>query len=76
MSGLRYQVDFINLATLKSKWKQFVDSEKMELKKEVLPFPILKMSEILSIIKIVSILMTTFSGVVDEGISYGKSLTR
>ena len=70
MSGLRYQVEFINLATLKSKWKQFVDSEKMELKKEVLPFHILKMSEILSIIKIVSILMTTFSGVVDEGNSY------
>ena len=70
MSGLRYQVEFINLATLKSKWKQFVDSEKMVPKKEVLPFHILKMSEILSIIKIVSILMITFSGVVDEGNSY------
>ena len=67
MSGLPYQVEFMNSVILIYKRKRSEDLENKELKKEVLPFHTSKTLEILSIIKIVSTRMITFLDVVDEG---------
>ena len=67
MSGLPYQVEFMNSVTLTYRRKQLEDLENKELKKEVLLFHTSKTWEILSIIKIVSTRMITFLDVVDEG---------
>ena len=67
MSGLPYQVEFINLVIQNYSWKRSEDLEKTELKREVLRFLISKTLETLSIIKIVSTRMIIFSDVVAEG---------
>ena len=67
MSGLPYQVEFINLVIPNYSWKRSEDLEKTELKREVLRFLISKTLETLSITKIVSTRMIIFSDVVDGG---------